>query len=105
MVDIGAIGAGGSSIAWLDEAGLLKVGSAKRRRSARTRGLVRGGTEATITDAQIMLQRLNPQTLLKEKMPVYAEPAWQVSDQKVAQPLVFRARWRRKASSASPLPT
>lgn len=64
MLDIQTIGAGGGSIAWIDKGGLLRVGP----RSAGARpGPVcygRGGTEATVTDANLVIGRINPDNFL-----------------------------------------
>lgn len=74
MVDVHTIGAGGGSIAWIDDAGLLRIGP----RSAGARpGPVcygRGGTEPTITDANLLLGRLDPERLLATERPVDLEP-------------------------------
>ena len=60
MIDVHTIGAGGGSIAWLDRGGMLHVGP----RSAGARpGPVcfgRGGTEPTVSDANAVLGRINP---------------------------------------------
>lgn len=87
MVDIHVIGAGGGSIAWLDDAGSLKVGPHSAGAVPGPVGYARGGTEPTITDAEITLQRLNPQTLLKGRMPVDAPAARRVIEERVAGPL------------------
>lgn len=87
MVDIHVIGAGGGSIAWLDDAGSLKVGPHSAGAVPGPVGYARGGTEPTITDAEITLHRLNPQALLKGRMEVDAAAARQVIEQRVAQPL------------------
>lgn len=59
MINVHTIGAGGGSIAYVDRAGILKVGP----RSARARpGPVcfgHGGTEPTVTDANVVLARIN----------------------------------------------
>ena len=59
MINVHTIGAGGGSIAYVDRAGILKVGP----RSARARpGPVcfgHGGTEPTVTDANVVLSRIN----------------------------------------------
>jgi len=70
MVDVHTIGAGGGSIASLDSAGMLRVGpeSAGARPGPICYG--RGGTEPTITDANIVLGRLNPDRLLGVDSPV-----------------------------------
>jgi N-methylhydantoinase A len=61
MVDIRTIGAGGGSIAWIDAGGLLRVGP---QSAGSTPGPVcygRGGTTPTLTDANLLLGRLNPE--------------------------------------------
>ncbi len=64
MVDVHTIGAGGGSIARVDEAGMLQVGpeSAGARPGPICYG--RGGERPTITDANLALGRLNPDALL-----------------------------------------
>jgi N-methylhydantoinase A len=81
------LGAGGGSIAWLDDAGSLKVGPHSAGAVPGPVGYARGGTEPTITDAEITLQRLNPKVLLKGRMEVDAPAARRVIDERVAQPL------------------
>ena len=70
MVDVHTIGAGGGSIASVDAAGMLRVGpeSAGARPGPICYG--RGGTEPTITDANLVLGRLNPDRLLGVDHPV-----------------------------------
>jgi N-methylhydantoinase A len=87
MIDIHVIGAGGGSIAWMDDAGALKVGPHSAGAVPGPVGYGRGGAEPTITDAEIVLQRLNPVSLLSGRMPVHAEAARQVIQEKVARPL------------------
>lgn len=87
MVDIHVIGAGGGSIAWLDDAGALKVGPHSAGAVPGPVGYGRGGQEPTITDAEIALQRLNPVALLNGRMPVYADAAREVIRSRVAEPL------------------
>jgi N-methylhydantoinase A len=87
MVDIHVIGAGGGSIAWLDDSGSLKVGPQSAGAVPGPVGYGRGGTLPTITDAMFSLQRLNPECLLKGKMAVHAAAARAVIMEKVAAPL------------------
>ncbi|MGQ0585384.1 MAG: hydantoinase/oxoprolinase family protein [Reyranella sp.] len=70
MVDVHTIGAGGGSIASVDSAGMLRVGpeSAGARPGPICYG--RGGAEPTITDANLVLGRLNPDRLLGVDHPV-----------------------------------
>jgi N-methylhydantoinase A len=70
MLDIHTVGAGGGSIAYVDSGGLLKVGP---RSAGAMPGPVcygRGNTEPTVTDANVVLQTLNPTHLLGGRMPV-----------------------------------
>ena len=70
MLDIHTVGAGGGSIAFIDSGGLLKVGP---RSAGADPGPVcydRGATEPTVTDANVVLQTLNPTHLLGGRMPV-----------------------------------
>ena len=87
MVDIHVIGAGGGSIAWLDEVGSLKVGPHSAGAVPGPVGYGRGGLEPTITDAELTLHRLNPQSLVQGKMPVFLEEARNIIRDKVAKPL------------------
>jgi N-methylhydantoinase A len=62
QIDIETVGAGGGSIAWVDSGGLLRVGP---RSAGADPGPVcygRGGTQPTVTDANLVLGRLNPAT-------------------------------------------
>jgi N-methylhydantoinase A/oxoprolinase/acetone carboxylase beta subunit len=60
MVDIHTVGAGGGSVAWRDAGGALRVGprSAGARPGPACYG--RGGTEPTVTDANLVLGHLDP---------------------------------------------
>jgi N-methylhydantoinase A len=60
MVDVSCIGAGGGSIAWVDDGGALKVGPHSAGASPGPACYGRGGTKPTITDASIVLGYLNP---------------------------------------------
>jgi N-methylhydantoinase A len=87
MIDIHVIGAGGGSIAWIDDAGALKVGPHSAGAYPGPVAYGRGGVEPTLTDAQIVLQRLNPVAILDGRMPVDREAAWAVIKSKIADPL------------------
>ena len=64
MIDIRTMGAGGGSLAWIDKGGMLRVGpeSAGARPGPACYG--QGGTQATATDANLVLGRINPQNFL-----------------------------------------
>jgi N-methylhydantoinase A len=60
MVDVNTIGAGGGSIAWVDGAGGLRVGPHSAGADPGPACYRRGGQEATVTDASLVLGYLNP---------------------------------------------
>jgi N-methylhydantoinase A/oxoprolinase/acetone carboxylase beta subunit len=60
MVDVNTIGAGGGSIAWIDAAGGLRVGPRSAGADPGPACYGRGGDEATVTDASVVLGYLNP---------------------------------------------
>ena len=64
MADIHTIGAGGGSIAWIDDGGLLQVGPASAGADPGPACYGKGGTEATVTDANLVLGRLMPDAFL-----------------------------------------
>ena len=64
MVDVHTVGAGGGSIARIDDAGLLQVGPESAGATPGPICYGRGGTEPTISDANLLLGRLNPKKLL-----------------------------------------
>jgi N-methylhydantoinase A len=70
MVDVHTIGAGGGSIAFINEAGMLQVGPRSAGASPGPICYGRGGQEPTITDANLVLGRLNPDALLAVDSPV-----------------------------------
>src|SRR3954471_13113934 len=87
MVDVHTIGAGGGSIASIDAAGMLRVGpeSAGARPGPICYG--KGGTEPTITDANLALGRLNPDRLLGVDRPVTLDPARALVEEKIGKRL------------------
>ncbi|HIM44789.1 MAG TPA: hydantoinase/oxoprolinase family protein, partial [Alphaproteobacteria bacterium] len=60
MLDIRSVGAGGGSIAWIDAGGSLRVGPKSAGADPGPACYQRGGNEATITDANLVLGRLEP---------------------------------------------
>ena len=60
MVDVHTIGAGGGSIAWVDEGGSLRVGPRSAGADPGPICYGRGGTEPTVTDAHLLLGRIDP---------------------------------------------
>ncbi len=60
-VDVKTIGAGGGSIAWIDDVGILHVGPQSAGAIPGPAAYSQGGDEATVTDANLVLGRLNPE--------------------------------------------
>lgn len=60
-VAVHTVGAGGGSIGWVDEGGALRVGPQSAGANPGPACYGRGGTDATVTDANLVLGRLDPQ--------------------------------------------
>ena len=75
VVDIIEIGAGGGSIAWLDPAGALRVGPQSAGAEPGPAAYGRGGTEPTVTDANLVAGRINPDYFLGGRLRVDVERA------------------------------
>ncbi len=60
MVDVHTVGAGGGSIAWRDAGGALRVGPQSAGAVPGPACYGRGGSEPTVTDANLLLERLDP---------------------------------------------
>ena len=73
MVDVHSIGAGGGSLAGVDAAGMLRVGPSSAGATPGPICYARGGVLPTITDANLVLGRLNPDKLLSVNNPVPME--------------------------------
>src|SRR2546421_561069 len=68
LIDIKSIGAGGGSIAWVDAGGFLRVGPRSAGAEPGPICYGRGGTEVTVTDANLLLGRLDPEYFLAGRM-------------------------------------
>lgn len=87
-IDIVSIGAGGGSIAWLEPiTNLLKVGPHSAGAEPGPVCYGAGGTEPTVTDANVVLNRLNPEFFLGGRRKLEPELAHQVIAEKIARPL------------------
>ncbi|MBM3677449.1 MAG: hydantoinase/oxoprolinase family protein [Actinobacteria bacterium] len=75
MVDMDTIGAGGGSLARVDAGGLLRVGPQSAGADPGPACYARGGTEATATDAQVVLGRLRAESFLGGRMAIEPERA------------------------------
>ena len=75
FIDITTIGAGGGSIAWMDKGGFLRVGPQSAGADPGPACYDAGGTDATVTDANLVLGRLNPDYFLGGRMTLHTEKA------------------------------
>jgi N-methylhydantoinase A len=75
MVDVHTVGAGGGSIAWRDPGGALRVGPRSAGAEPGPACYGRGGTEPTVTDANLMLGYLAPDSSLAGGVALDAEAA------------------------------
>jgi N-methylhydantoinase A len=91
MIDVVEIGAGGGSIAWRDEIGALKVGPQSAGADPGPICYRGGGTEPTITDANVVLGRLDPNNFLGGTMKLDADGARRGVEEKIGRPLGMKA--------------
>jgi N-methylhydantoinase A len=75
MIDIRTIGAGGGSIAWIDKGGMLRVGPQSAGASPGPACYGCGGVEPTVTDANLVLGRINPENFLGGAMALDVDAA------------------------------
>ncbi len=92
MVAARSIGAGGGSLAWIDAAGILKVGPRSAGADPGPACYGRGGTQATVTDANVTLGRLVPEFLLAGDLKLDFDAAGRVLDELAAQLGLSRER-------------
>lgn len=87
VVDILEVGSGGGSIAHVDETGLLKVGPLSAGSAPGPACYANGGTRPTITDADAVMGRLNPDFFLGGEIALDVEAARAAIEAEVAEPL------------------
>ena len=87
MVDVHSVGAGGGSIARVDAGGFVHVGPRSAGASPGPACYGLGGTEPTVTDANVVLGRLCADTLLGGRMTLRPDLAHRAIDEKVAAPM------------------
>jgi N-methylhydantoinase A len=87
MIDVVEVGAGGGSIAWIDDIGALKVGPQSAGADPGPICYRGGGAEPTITDANVVLGRLDPDNFLGGQMKLDAEGAARGIAEKIGAPL------------------
>ena len=89
VIDIVEVGSGGGSIAWLDAQKRLHVGPQSAGSTPGPVSYGRGGTEPTVTDANLVLGRLNPDHFLGGEMKLDVNAAARSIQQKIAEPLGY----------------
>lgn len=87
MIDIFEVGTGGGSIAFIDEGGALHVGPRSAGAEPGPACYGQGGTQATVTDANLLLGRLDPEHFLGGEMALDVPAAEKAIEQTVARPL------------------
>ena len=96
VIDMVEIGAGGGSIAGIDERGVIQVGPRSAGAVPGPACYGRGGSEPTITDANVLLGFLDPAFFLGGRMRLDLEAARTAMRQRLAEPLgvsLLRAAW------------
>jgi len=86
MVDVASIGAGGGSIAWVDGR-RLRIGPQSASSSPGPACYGLGGTEPTVTDADLVLGYLSPERFLGGRMALHPERAIEAIKSRIADPL------------------
>ncbi|MFO1223340.1 MAG: hydantoinase/oxoprolinase family protein [Burkholderiaceae bacterium] len=87
MLDIHTIGAGGGSIGWLDDGGLLRMGPQSAGADPGPACYGRGGTLPTTTDANVVLGYLDPQYFAGGRMQLDPQAARRAIEQHIARPM------------------
>jgi N-methylhydantoinase A len=87
VIDLVEIGAGGGSIAWVDSGGMLRVGPESAGADPGPACYGKGGDSPTVTDANLVLGRLNPRYFLGGAIELHVERARQAIQKKCAAPL------------------
>ncbi len=86
MIDIRTIGAGGGSIAWIDKGGMLRVGPESAGANPGPACYGGGGERPAVTDANLLLGRINPENFLGGEMALDVAAA-EKAVSRVAEPL------------------
>ena len=90
--DLVEIGAGGGSIAWLDDGGALRVGPESAGAKPGPACYDLGGNRPTITDAAVVLGYLNPAAIAGGTVPIRFELAQRVISDQIAEPTGMTSR-------------
>jgi N-methylhydantoinase A len=94
VVDIVEVGSGGGSIAWIDAAGGVKVGPQSAGAAPGPACYGRGGVEPTVTDANLILGRIDPEYFLGSGIRLQPDKAAQAIVERIGKPLGLVGRRR-----------
>ena len=86
-IDLAEVGAGGGSLVWIDSGGSLQIGPRSAGAFPGPLCYDLGGTEPTITDANVILGYLNPAYLVGGALKLDASRAQEVFEERIARPL------------------
>ncbi|MBD3254921.1 MAG: hydantoinase/oxoprolinase family protein [Candidatus Lokiarchaeota archaeon] len=86
-VDVESVGAGGGSIAWIDNANYLHVGPMSSGADPGPACYGLGGENPTVTDANLLLGYLDPEYFLGGQMKIYSDKSEQVIKSKISKNL------------------
>ncbi|MEE9532932.1 MAG: hydantoinase/oxoprolinase family protein, partial [Acidimicrobiia bacterium] len=86
-IDLVECSAGGGSVAWVDAAGLVKVGPASAGAVPGPACYDAGGTQPTVTDAHVVLGRIDPHAFLGGRMVINPRRAEEAITQQIARPM------------------
>ncbi len=86
-IDLAEVGAGGGSVLWIDPGGSLQVGPESAGAHPGPLCYDKGGTEPTVTDANLILGYINPDYLVGGALPLNPAPGHAVVAERIAAPL------------------
>jgi N-methylhydantoinase A len=87
VMDLVEVGAGGGSVAWIDSGGLLRVGPTSAGADPGPVCYGKGGSDPTVTDAHLVLGRLNPDYFLGGEIPLDRDAAQRAVEERCSRPL------------------
>ena len=87
MIQVETLGAGGGSIGWIDNMGLMQMGPQSAGSDPGPASYDQGGTQPTTTDANLVLGYINPDGLVGGRLPLNTEKARAAIKARIADPL------------------
>ncbi|HJU18385.1 MAG TPA: hydantoinase/oxoprolinase family protein [Stellaceae bacterium] len=87
VIDLAEVSAGGGSIAWVDPGGALRVGPQSAGAAPGPAAYGAGGTEPTVSDADVVLGYLDREALLAGALPIDLAAAERATGDRIARPL------------------